>query len=164
MRKEFLRRRNRLQWPDRPVNEETQNFVTFATCDERNFGDAALQHQLLRWGFKEHPICPRDPGKVCRLQNAVRDCAQRVWGVTTNPVGEERWRRVHGRLQHWERYLSKARQSVIGSSAPGRSNKVVVVLLSEANISVGKHCPGLHERTTEETFGVPSVRNHLKGG
>ena len=43
---------------------ETQNFGIFATCDERNLGDAALQYQLLRRGFKERPIRPRDPGNV----------------------------------------------------------------------------------------------------
>ena len=82
----------------------------------------------------------------------------------TNTVGADSWRCVHGLLERWERQLSQALQCVLGSSTPGLSDKVVIVLLTDADIPVGEQRPGLHERATEETLGVPSVRDHLEGG
>ena len=47
---------------------ENAKFDIFVTRDKRDIGNTALQYQLLRWCFKERPICPRDPGNVERLQ------------------------------------------------------------------------------------------------
>ena len=79
-----------------PANGGTQNLTPLLPV----IGDASVQYQLLQWGFKERPTCPREPGKVRGL------CYSSHLGSADQANCDEPWRLVHGLLQCPERYLS----------------------------------------------------------